>query len=58
MYINFIEKKFSHYASHLGTYGFYADGIYKTFMDKVIHLRKLTRSKNRSSSDALASSSR
>ena len=44
------KNKISHYASHLGTYGFYASEVYKTLMDKVIHLRKLIRHKNRSSS--------
>ena len=35
------KNKISHYASHLGTYGFYASEVYKTLMDKVIHLGKL-----------------
>ena len=47
------KKKISHYASHLGTYGFYASGVHKTFMDKVTLLRKLIREKNRTSSDSI-----
>ena len=46
------KKKVSHYASHLGTYGFHASGVYKTFMDKVTLLRKLIREKNKASSDS------
>ena len=45
------KKKISHYANHLGTYGFFASGVYKTFMDKVTLLRKLIRKKNKASSD-------
>ena len=44
------KKKISHYASHLGTYGFYASDVYKTLMDKVIYLRKLIRQNNKTSS--------
>tara|TARA_X000000950_G_C13887662_1_gene649543 strand:+ start:844 stop:1557 length:714 start_codon:yes stop_codon:yes gene_type:complete len=43
------KKKISHYASHLGTYGFYASSVYKTFMDKVVYLRKLIRQNNKTS---------
>ena len=46
------KKRISHFASHLGTYGFYASGVYKTFMDKVNLLRKLIREKSRASSDS------